>query len=59
MPMPGDNPDALLDMLSEKKLRLQCEGELAYLRGDFCRVIDCYRTTDVTFYGRKVAVEKA
>jgi len=29
--------------VSEKRLRLQYEGEFAYLRGDFARVIECFR----------------
>ena len=29
--------------MSEKRLRLQYEGEFAYLRGDFARVIECFR----------------
>jgi len=42
-PWPSHNPDAILDTVSEKRLRLQYEGELAYLRGDFERVIRCFR----------------
>lgn len=42
MPMPADNPDAILDTISEKRLRLAYEGELAYLRGNFKRSMDCF-----------------
>jgi len=45
VPMPSNNPDVILDIVSEKRLRLQYEGELAYLRGDFCRAIDCFHST--------------
>ena len=45
VPMTRNNPDVILDIVSEKRLRLQYEGELAYLRGDFCRAIDCFHST--------------
>lgn len=45
-PWPAHNPDAILNTVSEEWLRLSFEGELAYLRGDFKRVIECFRTTD-------------
>ncbi len=41
-PMPRDNPDAILGTLTEPRVRLQYEGELAYLRGDFERVVACF-----------------
>lgn len=44
-PMPLHNPDAILDTLTEDRLRLQYEGELAYLRGDFAQTIDCFNRT--------------
>jgi excisionase family DNA binding protein len=43
LPMPSHNPDSILDAMPEDRLRLIYEGELAYLRGDFERTIDCYR----------------
>ncbi|HOG46461.1 MAG TPA: hypothetical protein PLJ35_02665 [Anaerolineae bacterium] len=46
LPMPGDNPDAILDSVREERLRLQYEGELAYLRGDFARTLRCYHKTE-------------
>jgi len=42
-PYPHDNPDAVMDTVNEERLRLQFKGELAYLRGDFKKVIRCYR----------------
>ena len=44
-PMPKRNPDAVLNSVSEDRLRLHFEGELAYLRGDFGRVIACFHRT--------------
>ena len=43
--MPKDNPDAILDAFKEDRFRLHFEGELAYLRGDFERVIACFQRT--------------
>lgn len=45
VPMPGDNPDAILQTLQDERLYLQYEGELAYLRGDFARTMRCYDRT--------------
>jgi DNA-binding CsgD family transcriptional regulator len=45
LPMPAHNPDAILKTVKEEKLRLQYEGELAYLRGDFARTMRCYEKT--------------
>lgn len=45
VPMPEDNPDAILDTFDEDRLRLHYESELAYLRGDFQRVMQCYART--------------
>lgn len=45
VPMPADNPDAILDILGEEKLRLIYEAELAYLRGDFQRTLACFYKT--------------
>jgi len=46
VPMPNDNPDSILDITTEDRLRLHFEGELAYLRGDFDRVIRCFHRTN-------------
>ncbi len=45
VPMPSHDPDAILDTVKEECLRLQYEAELAYLRGDFERVMHCYGQT--------------
>lgn len=45
-PMPAHNPDAILKIIKEEKPRLQYEGELAYLRGDFARTMRCYDKTE-------------
>lgn len=45
VPMPGERPDSILETVGEERLRLQYEGELAYLRGHFRRVIQCYHRT--------------
>ncbi|MCL2046462.1 MAG: LuxR C-terminal-related transcriptional regulator [Oscillospiraceae bacterium] len=42
-PFPHDNPDAVMETVNEERLRLQFKGELAYLRGDFEKVIRCFR----------------
>lgn len=44
--MPRHNPDAVLETVSEERLRLQYEGELAYLRGDFKRTMRCFLKTE-------------
>lgn len=46
IPMPVNNPDAILDALSEERLRLIYKAELAYLRGDFEQVMRCYQKTE-------------
>lgn len=46
IPMPAHDPDAILKTVKEEKLRLQYEGELAYLRGDFGRTMRCYDKTE-------------
>lgn len=46
VPMPLNNPDAILDTISGDRLRLQYEGELAYLRGDFARTMRCFHKTE-------------
>ncbi len=45
IPMPGNNPDVILDTLSEERLRRIYEAELSYLRGDFEQVMCCYQET--------------
>ena len=42
-PMPSDNPDAILSMLEEERLRRIRQADLAYLRGDFAQTIAYYR----------------
>lgn len=46
VPMPGDDPDAVLNTMRENRLYIQYEGELAYLRGDFARTMRCYKKTE-------------
>lgn len=43
VPFPLENPDAILATVPEDRLRLHYESELAYLRGNFARVIACFR----------------
>jgi len=45
VPMPRHHPAAVLDTVGEDRLRLHLEGELAYLCGDFERVIACFHCT--------------
>ena len=45
VPMPRHHPAAVLDTVGEDRLRLHLEGELAYLCGDFERVIACFHRT--------------
>ena len=45
-PMPADRPDSILDTIAEPWARLQYEAEIAYLRGDFSRVMRCYKAND-------------
>lgn len=45
VPMPGERPDSILETVGEERLRLQYEGELAYMRGHFRRVMQCYHRT--------------
>jgi DNA-binding CsgD family transcriptional regulator len=44
--MPGDDPDAILDTVGGTRLQLAYEAELAYLRGDFERMMQCYHKTE-------------
>lgn len=46
VPMPDDDPDSILDAVTDRRLQLQYEGELAYLRGDFQRVMRCFSETE-------------
>lgn len=43
--MPHDNPDTVLDTVNEERMRLQYEGEIAYLRGDFSTTMACFQRT--------------
>lgn len=43
--MPHNNPDAILDTVSEERMRLQYEGEIAYLRGNFQTAMACFQRT--------------
>jgi DNA-binding CsgD family transcriptional regulator len=43
--MPYANPDAILDTVSEERVRLPYEGDIAYLRGDFLKTIACFQKT--------------
>jgi len=46
LPMPGHDPDAIMKTLSEERLRLQYEAEIAYLRGDNELTKRCYEKTE-------------
>ena len=46
IPMPSHNPDAILGTMDGDRLRVAYEAELAYLRGDFQRVIQYYYKTE-------------
>ena len=46
LPMPYDNPDSILDKFTEDRQRLHLEGEIAYLRGDFKTVLECFKRTE-------------
>jgi len=46
IPMPIDDPDSILNIVTDRRLQLQYEGELAYLRGDFQRVLHCFSETE-------------
>lgn len=46
VPMPGDRPDSILGTIEEPWARLQYEAEIAYLRGDFSRVMRCVGAMD-------------
>lgn len=42
-PMPAGNPDGILAIAGEERVRRQYEAELAYLRGDFKLALLCYQ----------------
>ncbi len=42
LPMPSDNPDSILNTLGKRSLRLIYECDIAYLRGDFEKALDCF-----------------
>ena len=44
-PMPKNNPDAILDIVDEDRIRLIYQIELSYLRGDFEQVKVCFDKT--------------
>lgn len=46
IPAPRHNPDSILGTINEERLRLQYEGELAYLRGDFKQTLRCFLKTE-------------
>ena len=46
LPMPSDNPGSILDTTKEERLQLHYESEIAYLRGDFESVKDCFHKTE-------------
>ena len=46
LPMPEDDPYDILHAVKEERLRLQYQGELAYLRGDFSETLGCYHRTE-------------
>lgn len=46
MRMPADNPDAILEVIEDERLRIQYELELSYLRGNFERALNCFRRTE-------------
>lgn len=45
-PMPCDHPDEILEKGKERRLQLQYEAELAYLRGDYETTMSCFRETE-------------
>ena len=44
--MPLENPDMILRDVKEERFRLQYEGELSYLRGDFVNTMRCCQRTE-------------
>ncbi|MGI6175674.1 MAG: hypothetical protein ACOYJC_05865 [Christensenellales bacterium] len=46
VPMASDDPDSILNTATDCRQQLQYVGELAYLRGDFQRVMRCFSETE-------------
>lgn len=46
IPAPRENPDEILNMVKEERLRFIYEAELSYLKGDFARATDRYRKSE-------------
>lgn len=46
MPMPANNPDVILEVIEDERLRIQYELELSYLRGDFEQALRCFKKTE-------------
>lgn len=45
LPMPGDHPDSILDLVKDERAALQYKAEIAYLRGDFAMAFRSYQAT--------------
>jgi len=43
IPLPKNNIDAVLDLISEESFRFLVESYITYMRGDFKRTIQCFR----------------
>ena len=43
IPMPFNDPDAIMESLDDELISLEYEAEIAYLRGDFERTIRCFK----------------
>jgi hypothetical protein len=46
LPMPINNPASILDIVTDKRLQIHYESELAYLRGDFEQIKQLYHKTE-------------
>ena len=46
MRMPADNPDAILEIIEDERLRIQYELELSYLRSDFEHALNCFKKAE-------------
>jgi len=46
IPMPANDPDEIKAIVKDKKACRQYEAELAYLRGDFKKTLQCYFLTE-------------
>ena len=40
---PRNNPDSVLNTISDKRLRIMSEASFAYMRGNFEQVVECYK----------------